>query len=423
MTNDPARGVRGATVALRNREFRIFWMAALVSNTGGWMQNAAIPYVVFQLTNRNGGVGVAGFWQYLPIMFASVAGGSLADRFDQKKLLVITQIAQAGFAMALWVLVAKGWATPGRLSALAFGSGVAGGLNIPVWQSFVSQLVPKEIMLNAVTLNSTQFSSARALGTFLAGIVIAWTGPSLVFVINAVSFGTVLVALSMIRSRGAVQPVAERPRVVPDLVAGFRYVRATPGIVSCCVAIIAIAGIASPLFSFLTASYGQEVFAVDGWKLGLLWGSGGIGSVIFAPFLLTVGARISRKLLLIIAMGTYAVSTAAVGLAPTWYWAVVGLCCYGGAYLAIASALNTTIQLIARDDMRGKSLAIYLMCLTGALPIGLVTWGWAADRWGIQQVTVAAGVLLLGVTALFATTGRFDAMVTADVDGTVTAQS
>lgn len=395
----------------------MFWIAALVSNTGGWMQSAAIPYVIFQLTGRNGGVGVAGFWQYLPIMIMGAAGGSLADRFDRKYLLVVTQIAQAVFALMLWVLVAKGWATPARLSAVAFGSGLAGGLNIPIWQAFVSQLVPKEILLNAITLNSTQFNGARALGTFLAGVVIAVSGPDIVFVLNAVSFGSVLIALTMIRSRGAPTTSSTRPRVVADLVEGVRYVWATPGIVSCCVAIIAIAGLASPLFSFLTASYGQEIFRVEGWRQGLLWGAGGIGSMLFAPAILTVGARIPRHVLLIIAMSTYAVATASVGLAPTWYWAVIGLLFYGGAYLAIASALNTTIQLLAPDHLRGKSVAVFIMCLTGALPLGLLGWGWAADQWGIQPVTVAAGLALLATTFVFAATGRFTAMAAADEAG------
>ncbi|MFN8051056.1 MAG: MFS transporter [Acidimicrobiales bacterium] len=410
----PHRGVRGATLALRNREFRIFWIAALISNTGGWMQNAAIPYVIFQLTGRNGGVGVAGFWQYIPIMVVGAAGGSIADRFDRKMLLVVTQIAQAAFALMLWVLVAKGWATPGRLAAVAFGSGLAGGLNIPVWQAFVSQLVPREIMLNAITLNSTQFNAARALGTLLAGVVFDFAGPGIVFALNAVSFGSVLVALAMIRSHGRPGPGGERPRVVADLLAGFRYVWETPGIVSCCVAITAIAGIASPLFSFLPASYGQEIFSVSGWRLGVLLGAGGIGSVVLAPFVLTIGSRVSRRLLLTVAMTTYGLATAAVGVSPRWWVAVIGLAFYGGSYLAIASALNTTIQLLARDDMRGKSVATFVMCLTGALPVGLLVWGWAADEWGIRPVTVAAGLTMVAVTGLFMVSGRFDAMTAAD---------
>jgi len=406
-------GFRDATVALRNRDFRIFWIAALVSNTGGWMQSAAIPFVVYELTGRNAGVGFAGFWAYLPIMIMGVAGGSLADRFDRKKLLVLTQIGQAVFAVALWLVVARGWATTANISALAFGSGLASGLNIPIWQSFVAQLVPKDILRNAITLNSTQFNAARALGTFFAGLSFAVSGADLAFAINAVSFAAVLVGLAMIPSRPR-PAVHERPHVLADLAAGFRYVATTPGIVSCCLAITAVAGIASPLFSFLPASYGQEVFDVDGWRLGLLQGGGGIGAILLAPLLLTIGARLTRKRLLIIAMTSYGLATCVVGIAPTWWLAVIGLGLYGGAYLAIASALNTTIQLLAVERMRGKAVAIFVMCLTGALPLGLVAWGWAADAWDIRPVTVVAGAALVVVTAWFAAAGRFDAMAAAD---------
>ncbi len=413
---EPDRGsaFARATVAMRHREFAIFWVAALVSNTGSWMQAAAIPYVAFQLTGRNGGVGLTGFWQYLPVMMMGAIGGSMADRFERKRLLVATQIAQAICALMLWWLVASGRATPTTLTALAFTSGLAGGMNIPVWQSFVSQLVPREILMNAVTLNSTQFNAARALGTFAAGIVIATSGPDLVFAINALSFGSVLIGLAFIRSQHPAPIEGKRLSAGADLAAGVRYVWSVPGIVSCCIAIVAIAGIASPLFSFITSSYTKEIFHVSGWQQGLLWGAGGIGSLVFAPFILTIGARLNRSILLVGAMTAHATGTIIVGSSPRWWLAAVGLMLYGGSYLAIASALNTTIQLLARDDMRGKSIAVFVMCLTGALPIGLYVWGVAADHLGIQEVTVIAGVLLLLVTAGLWVTGRFSAMTDAD---------
>lgn len=403
-----------ALIALRNREFRIFWIAALVSNTGSWMQSAAIPFVVYELTHRNAGVGVSGFWAYLPIMVMGMLGGALADRFDRKRLLILTQIVQAAFAVALWLVVHEGWATVPIISALAFGSGLASGLNIPVWQSFVVQLVPKEILRNAITLNSTQFNAARALGTFLAGIIFVISGAELAFAVNAVSFVAVLVGLAMIHTPRSVPVSAERASVVADVVAGFRYVRETPGIVSCCLAIFAVAGIASPLFTFLPATYGQDVFDLSDWRLGFLQGAGGIGSVLLAPLLLTEGAKLSRKRLLVVAMTAYGLATSAVGLAPSWWLAVIALGVYGGAYLAIASALNTTIQLLAAEHMRGKAVAIFVAALTGALPIGLVVWGWTADIWGIQPVTVVAGLLLVVVTVWFASSGRFDPMAAAD---------
>ncbi|MHB1139752.1 MAG: MFS transporter, partial [Microthrixaceae bacterium] len=144
--------------ALRQRAFRRFWIGALVSNTGSWMQNAAIPFVVFDLTGSSGDIGITGFFQYVPFMLMGLLGGGLADRFPRRTLLIASQFAQALCAAALWVLVASGAATTTWLALLAFVAGLAAGLNTPIWQAFVTELVERELLLHAVTLNSAQFN-------------------------------------------------------------------------------------------------------------------------------------------------------------------------------------------------------------------------------------------------------------------------
>ena len=178
-------------------------------------------------------------------------------------------------------------------------------------------------------------------------------------------------------------------------------------------AIGAVAGLGSPLFSYL-AVYGESVFGVEGLRLGMLFGAAGVGSVLFTPLLLSVAPRLSRSVLLSAAMLFYGTSVAAMGFAPTFAAAIVVLVCFGGAYLSIASTINTTIQLVVREDLRGVVIAIYLMCLTGALPVGIFVWGAAADRVGIRPTTVAAGALLVAVTVVFVLTGRFSMMAAAD---------
>jgi MFS family permease len=399
--------------ALRQRDYRWFWIGAFISNTGGWMQNATIPYVVFQLTGKAGEVGLTGFFQYLPFMVMGIAGGALADRFPRRRLLLVTQVLQALSALALWAVVAGGTDSVGIIAALAFVSGLLGGLNTPVWQAFVVELVPRELLLGAVTLNSTQFNASRALGPFLAGVVIAVWGPQAAFMLNAVSFLAVVVVLLMIRVASDGTRRTVEGGVLAGLVRAGRYVRATPAILACCMAIVAVAGLGSPLFSYLPV-YGEEIFGVTGVRLGLLFGAGGIGSVIAAPVLLSVAPRLPRARLLAGAMAIYGLAVIAVGLLPG-YWEVIGaLLFFGGAYLAIASTINTSIQLVVREELRGTVIAIYLMCLTGALPVGLYLWGVAADAVGLRTATVVAGSLLVVVTAVFVLTGRFRVMAHAD---------
>ncbi len=409
----PQRSTPRALDALRQQSFRRFWLAALVSNTGSWMQSAAIPFVAFSLTGSAGAIGVTGFFQYLPFMMMGLVGGSLADRFPRRTLLISTQTAQAACAIALFVMVYTGTVTTAWLAGLAFVSGLAAGLNTPVWQSFVAELVSRDLLLNAVTLNSAQFNAARALGPLFTGIIVSGIGVSWAFALNAASFLIViLVLLSLrVRSDGARRPVSGG--AVAGIRNAGRYVLSSPPILACCMAIAAVAGLGSPLFSYLVV-YGEEVFHVSGVRLGILFGAAGIGSVIFTPALLSVAPRIQRSKLLSGAMVLYGCSVIATGLAPTYITVVLALLCFGGAYLAIASTINTTIQLVVRDDLRGTVIAIYLMCLTGALPLGIFIWGKASDSYGIQKVTVCAGTALLVVTVLFILTRRFHVMADAD---------
>ncbi len=403
----------GALAAFGHRDFRLFWLGALVSNTGGWMQNAAIPYVVFAITGRPGDVGITGFFQYVPFMLMGLVGGTLADRFPRRSLLIVCQGAQAACAVALYALVASGSATTASMSALSFVAGLAGGLNTPVWQSFVTELVPRRLLLHAVTLNSAQFNAARALGPLLAGVVIATWGAATAFAINAASFVVVIGVLLVIRGSSDDRPRGQHAGVLAGWKVALRYVVSTPAILACCTAIIAVAGIGSPLFSYL-AVYGEQVFAVDGFRLGLLFGAAGIGSVLFTPLLLSVVPRLPRATVLGGAMVAYGVATAAVGAAPGYVAAVIALLFFGGAYLAIASTINTAIQLVVEERLRGVVIAVYLMCLTGALPIGLYLWGVISDQVGIRTTTIGAGVLLVIVTLLFIVTRRFSVMAAAD---------
>jgi MFS family permease len=379
------------------------------------MQNAAIPYAVFEISGKPAAVGTSGLFQYLPFMVMGAIGGTLADRYARRRLLIVTQALLMVTAFGLWLLVRSDSATVASITAVAFVAGLLGGLTVPVWQAFVADLVGRDQLLAAVTLNSTQFNAARALGPFLAGLVIATGGVALAFLVNAVSFVAVLGTLALIRSAGnaPVVPEGGMDRLVPGLVRAARYMRSQPAIVACCISITVVAGLGSPLFNFLVV-YGDSIFGVESFRLGILLGAAGIGSLVFAPLFLNVAPRLPRAWLLAGSMATYGVATALVGLSPGYWFAVAALMAFGGSYLGIASTINTTIQLVVTDDLRGKVLAIYVMFLTGSLPIGLFVWGLLADSIGLRQVTVCSGLLLLAATVALWAGGSFKVMAQAD---------
>lgn len=419
-TNDPAEppepalpprpGLREAGAALRVPVFRRFWIGALVSNSGSWMQNVSVPFVLYQLTESAAWVGLASFAQFLPAVFFGPLGGSFADRFPRRSVLLVAQTAMALIAIALWALWSSGTAQPWSIIALVALLGAVSGIAIGSWQAFVSELVPRHLLLNAVTLNSAQFNGARAFGPALGGLVLATLGPSGAFALNAVSFVAVLGALASIPGRpAAIDPAAERPSVLGETRETIGYIRRMPGIAACVLVVAAVGFLGSPVFPLLVV-FAEEVFRVSDSLYGLLGAALGIGGIIATPFIAGRGSGLLRSRLAGGGLAVYAVSLVAFALSPVFPLAVVALIGAGGAYLAVSSTLNTTIQVQVAEERRGKVLALYVMGLTSSYPLGSLVQGAIADQIGVRAVTALAGTLLAGVWWSLRSLGRFELM-------------
>ncbi|MDQ3107581.1 MAG: MFS transporter, partial [Actinomycetota bacterium] len=289
-----ARGIRHAARAFRHRDFTIFWIGALASNTGSWVQNLAVPYVLYQVTESAYWVGLATFTQFIPVMLLGPLAGSIADRFDRRRVLLVTQSLMAGAALALWLAWAQGVRSPIAILALVAVSGVFAGINIPSWQSFVNDLVPRDDLLSAVTLNSLQFNAARALGPGIAGILLASLGPSWAFFLNATSFLFVLGALLLVRNRQVALETALSGGFLRQFRRALRYTRGQPGIVIGIIVAILVGGLGNPVFQF-TVVFAAEVYDVGPLGLSLLNVSLGLGAVLAAP--LVSGWNVTRAAL------------------------------------------------------------------------------------------------------------------------------
>lgn len=394
----PAKpGLRDALTAFRYRNFSLFWTGALLSNTGTWVQNVTVPFVIYQITGNVAVVGVTSFLQFLPIVLMGPIGGALADRYHRRSVIIVTQAVQAGLALALWFA----WVTDHHsitvIIVLVALSGIVTGINIPSWQSFVSELVPREVLLNAVTLNSTQFNAARAFGPAIGGLVLATLGVPWAFLINAVSFLAVIGALLLIHvPRLPKVARQDRPGVLREFWSSLGYSRARPGILACLIAVLALGGLGSPMIQLFPA-FAHQVFDVGDLSYGLLGASLGLGSILAAPLIAGPGSGLARSRLVEIAMVGYGAAIVAFGLAPVYPLAIVALLVAGAGYLAIASTLNTTIQLQVDEVMRGKVIAVYIMFLTAALPIGSLIQGVLAQLVGPQAAVAVFGVLFLAV--------------------------
>jgi MFS family permease len=396
----PRPGLRSAVDAFRHRNFRLFWIGAVLSNSGTWVQNVTVPFVVYGLTGSAKWLSAAAFAQLVPMALLSPVGGMLADRFDRRRVLIVTQSTLLGVATALWALWVAGAANRWSIIGIVALGGVVTGINVPSWQAFVSELVPRHALLNAVTLNSAQFNAARAVGPAVGGVILGTAGPGAAFAVNAASYVAVLVALAAIRTPPLPKDRSARPRILADTWGTVAYVRAHPGMRTAFLAVMALGVFGQPVAQFVVV-FAEDVFGVGGVLYGAMVAALGLGSVLATPLVAGPGSAVSRSRMAAAAMVVYGAGLLAFAVAPLYAVGFLALLVAGGAYLPIAATLNTSLQIQVDEVRRGKVLALYIMVLTLAVPLGSVVQGAAVDAFGPRATVAAAAVgFLVAATVL-----------------------
>ncbi|MBU6330524.1 MAG: MFS transporter [Acidobacteria bacterium] len=393
-------GWRDAFIAFRYRNFSLMWCASLLSSSGTWLQNVAVPFVVFRITGSGAWLGVTGFLSYVPMVITGPLAGSIADRFDRRRVLMVCGLAQTLLTLALWLDYLNGERRILVIIVLLAANSTAAGFAVASWQAFVTELVPREHLLNAVTLNSAQFNAARAFGPAIGGVVLATLGASWSFFINAMTFVAMVVALLFVHvARIERPPRTGRSRPLREMVEAIRYVRTQAGIMACLVVVFALGFFGGPLFNLLVV-FADRVYGIGDGAYGLLAGCLGAGAIIAAPFVAGRGGRTSRSTMLSVAMVGYGIALISLAAAPVAIVGAIALLFAGAGYLGISSTLNTTVQMQVAEVMRGRVLALYVMVLTVAIPIGSLIQGWLVDLIGVQWTVAGAGTLFLGVFAV-----------------------
>lgn len=400
----PDRGLRRAVSAFRHRNFAVFWTGALLSNIGTWMQALTIPFVLYDLTGSASVVGIGGFLQFFPIVLMGPIAGSVADRFPRRQVLLLTQSAAAVGAAALWITWELGVRSPAAIIALVALNSVVVGVNIPSWQAFISELVPRAELLNAVTLNSAQFNASRAVGPAIGGLVLGAWGPGAAFLLNAVSFVAVIVALRLVRVPALERARPDR-RVLGQFAEGLAAVRRDPAILVCIVLVVLVALLGMPVLQ-LMAVFAEDVFRISEGSYGVLAGMLGFGSVLATPLVAGWGSSIPRGRLVGAALVVYGGALAAFAQSPSYGVALVFAAVAGAGFLTIVSSLNTTVQLLVTETLRGRVTAIYVMSFTGAYPVGALVQGWLTDRWGAPATVTGAGLLIAATAVVLLCSGE-----------------
>jgi MFS family permease len=398
LTRPLPRSVR----ALAFHDFRVFWFGAIGSSIGNNMQLAALLWVVAVSTRSAAKVTLIAFITVVPLLLLGPLGGLLADRFPRRRVLLVTQTLLMVQAFALWGLWEAGLGSYWVLFALSLGGGVLIALNVPAWQSIVPDLVPRDFLQNAVTLNSVQFNVARAVGPMVAGLLIAFVGAGICFLINALSFVLVLIALLVMTSADTAPASIHEER--PGLFAGFseslRYLRAQPGLQVAIATHAAFALLAAPVVQLIPV-LSVEVLHVGSEAYGLLLGSFGVGAVVIAFALGSLDQRVPPSRLLAGGLALTALSVVGLGLAPVLVVGVLFMVAFGASYVTVVAIDHSTIQALSDDHIRGRITSLWLMTFGTGFPIGTILMGVIADIVGVRAVLVTAGALVALVLVFF----------------------
>lgn len=383
-------------ISLRTRNYRLYFIGQSVSLAGTWMQKMAQAWLVLELTNSGGWLGITLAVQQLPLLFLAPWGGLLADRMNKRTILIVTATAAMIPSLLLGVLTLTHHINVGLVLGLAVVGGLIDALDKPARQSFPSEMVSAPHLANAVMLNNIIQDTGKVVGPAVAGVLIAAVGLPYTFFVNALSFLAVLAGLLLMRpvELSAPDRVA---RGAGQLRAGLAYVRATPRLFGP-LALLASVGLVAYNFQLLLALLGRETFHGDARTVGYLLGALGAGSVIGGLALAGVlRATIGR---IVGAATVLAVLLVATGLSPTLAVAFGSVFALGAASVLFKSVASTWLQLTAAPAMRGRVLALLVVAIGGTTPIGAPLMGWLAEQFGVRATFMLAGVLTAIAAAL-----------------------
>jgi MFS family permease len=400
-SEDTGRSVSGTFKALRNPNYRLFWFGQIVSVTGTWMQNTAMAWLVLKMTNSPFALGSVSTVQFSPVLFFSLFGGVIADRFPKRRLLFATQTVMMVQAAAVGVLVATGLVRLWEIYALAALQGCANAIDNPTRQAFIVEMVGPEDLPNAIALNSSQFQLARLAGPALGGIAIAAVGTAGCFFLNAASFLAVIGGLALMNPKKFF-PAAYSGggNMLAKVHEGIRYAFSVPDITLALI-MMAVLGTFGFNMTVLLPLIARYVLHAGPSGFGLITSALAVGSLL-ATLTIAYVSRASRVMLL---AGAASFSSLLLAVSVSHWWALtiplmIGL---GFASSMYTATNNSRLQLVTPGHLRGRVMSINSLLFQGSTPIGALVIGFLAEKNGVQAATAELGIICLAgvVVALF----------------------
>ena len=400
-----------ALVPLRNGTFRTLWLASVIVWLGTWLQNTGAGWLMTTLAPRPLIVAMVQAATIMPVFLLALPGGAMADIVDRRLFLIGTQIWTVAAAALLAVLTVTHCMTAAWLLILTFAIGIGSALTAPAWSAIIPELVPREDLVGAITLNGIGFNLTRAVGPALAGFLILLGGSGLTFSLYACSILAVIGALLMWHRDSRRFTGLPREHLFSAMRAGMRFVRNTPAIQHAMVRTIAYSIPASAPWALLPLYVRHDLDLGPG-MYGVILGMMGVGGVTSGMLLPMVRGRLSRGTTVVACSLSSCIGMALVGLANHWAVAAAGMLLFGVGWTSAYATIQAAAQLVCPPWVRARSLAIYQLAQNGALTVGSFFWGAVGGMIGLHHTFLLAAAVGLILTVL-ARYARIEA-VTAD---------
>ena len=389
----PAAIGRRTFAALANPNYRRWYAGQGISLIGTWMQTIAQGWLVYTLSGSGTALGLVVALQMVPVLFLAPYAGVIADRVDKRRMIIAVQAVMGVLALALGLLTVTGVVQLWEVFVLAALLGVATAFDNPTRQAFVMELVGPDHVRNAVTLNSVLVNAARAVGPAMAGILIATVGVSICFLVNAGSYLAVIASLLLL-DRSALRPSLPAPRARGQLREGLRYVASTPAL-AVPLAMMAVIGALAYEFQVVLPIIARETFGGGAEDYGFMTAAMGIGAVVGG--LVVAGSGRTGTRAVIIAGYGFGIAILLAAAAPSLPLELAALTVVGAASVTFLAVGNSTLQLAARPDMRGRVMSLWAVAFLGTTPLGGPIAGYVSETAGGR-----AGLLMGGVACILA---------------------
>lgn len=392
--------IYNAFPALHSKNYKLYFSGQLVSMIGTWMQIVAQSWLVLQLTKSPFLIGLVMALSTLPTLLFTLFGGVVVDHFPKKKILFFTQVCAMVLAFTLGILTVFEWITIWEICIIAFLLGTVNAIDAPARQAFVFDLVKKEQLSSAIALNSGVFNTARVLGPTIAGVLIAIIGTGGAFLLNALSYVAVIMALRKIKT----EPTEPAPKRHPILAIkeGINYSFTHP-IIRTLFLVIGVVSIFGWSYTTVLPIIALNNFHVGAAGLGYLYAASGLGSLIATIIVALYSKKISPLYFIVGGTIVFSVSIFLFSFSQDIHTASVLLFFSGFGLLSFASQSNTTIQTLVKSEFRGRVMSIYVLMFIGLTPIGNFQIGLISEHMGTSFALQAGSVVVFfaGLTVFF----------------------